>query len=141
MVFALIALTAFAATTAMTLWSELVGSLLGQMYNEGRILEEVFEDNWGAQSTLYAWSLHYALGLIMTIWLWLMYSYSGMEKGWVVGGWLGLLAGIVGAIGWMVIFNVRERPQDTGVPGFYFQLLGGHALFGILSYMIFLYWG
>lgn len=141
MAFGLIMLTALAATSAMTLWSHIVGRLMDQQYTEPQILEEVFRETWGDQSTLLSWSIHYALGLVMTIWLWLMYFYSGMENDYLVGGWFGLLAGAVGVVGWMVIFLVKSRPEETGLPGFYLQLLGGHALFGILAYLMFHYWG
>lgn len=141
MSFSLIMITALAATTAMTLWSHLVGRLLDQDYTEPQILEEIFSDSWGEQGALFAWSLHYALGLVMTVWLWLMFSFSGIENDYLVGGWFGLLAGAVGVVGWMVIFLIKYRPQQTGLPGFYLQLLGGHALFGILAYLMFHQWG
>lgn len=137
---------AFAGTTLMTLFSHVCGRVSGNNFNEPSLLNELLETSRSRMTPssgneVWGWLIHYGIGLIMALWIWAMYHFSGWGRALYVGFGLGLLGGVIGLIGWYFLFLIHRDPPETNLKGFAIQLLAAHVIFGGTAYVVFRWWG
>jgi hypothetical protein len=122
-----------AAVTLMTAFSYLVSESFRKLFAEPVLLNYVIRLSGLRASpslnSVLGWLIHYVLGLLFVLvyeWLW---NSGLMSDGWPEALVLGIASGIVGIIGWMMIFSApRDKPR-VAFRAYYAQLLVAHIIF------------
>lgn len=131
-----------AATSVMTLFSYIVSESARKLYKEPVLLTYLLhsfkvEISAGTKVVL-AWLLHYIIGLIFVIIYHFLWYYGIVEMSWLVALILGVVSGIVGILGWMLLFEIVPQKPNIDFKGYYIQLLVAHIFFGITAYAVYI---
>ena len=131
-----------AATSVMTLFSYIVSESARKLYKEPVLLTYLLhsfkvEVSAGTKVVL-AWLLHYIIGLIFVIIYHFLWYYRIVEMSWLVALILGVVSGIVGILGWMLLFEIVPQKPNIDFKGYYIQLLVAHIFFGITAYAVYI---
>lgn len=124
------------ATSLMTLFSYVVSWMFGQPFKEPLLLAILLNNLHLADNTInrvLGWILHYLLGLVFVI---------GFEF-IINAGWGGINAdtamvygasiGLIGIIGWQVMFNLSNKKPSMDYIGYYMQLFIAHIVFAFTT--------
>jgi hypothetical protein len=139
----IILLSAFAATSLMTIFSYAVSASFRKLYKEPLLLQYILSrlniELNEIPKRIAAWSLHYAIGVVFALGFHLA-VLSGITKNiWLLGACYGILIGIMGIIGWNIMFAIAGQPQKTDSLGYYTQLFTAHLLFALTVTVIYEY--
>ncbi|WP_339715728.1 DUF6789 family protein [uncultured Kriegella sp.] len=130
-----ILLAGILATTTMTLFSYLVSQIRNREFNEAQLLNK-FIDNTKClpeipnENSLWGWFLHYGIGIFFTVWMYCLFITFEWQPSIWLGAVLGLIAGMVGAVGWLSLFAFHPNAPETDLKEFLIQLLMAHCIFG-----------
>ncbi|PKA96757.1 hypothetical protein B0O79_0396 [Flavobacteriaceae bacterium MAR_2009_75] len=140
--FAIIILASIVGTILMTAFSQLLAVLTGHKFNEAHLLNALFNNAVNSNSDISkndirGWSIHLLIGLIMVLGLWVFYHFDICGKNLLTGVILGFFAGIIGVIGWSVLFYLHDTPPKINLTYFYIQLIFAHVVFSITVFALF----
>jgi len=133
------------ALLLMTLFTYLVSTLINEKFGQPRLLtiminrSNIFGNfNFGIWV---GWLLHFIIGLCF---LWGYFSFNAFIhfKVDILNGFTyGILAGIIGVLGWFIMFNLHKNPPEVSRHIFYYQLVGAHIVFSItITYALNIFW-
>ena len=136
-----ILLSAFIATSAMTWFSYLLATIQSNEFKEPRLIN-ILIDRSGklsrtiTKNSLIGWAIHYFLGLIFIIAFDIMWVYTTVEATFLSGALFGLIAGIIGVVGWKTMFRLSPNPPDIEYNKFYLHLIAAHLILGLTAALI-----
>lgn len=123
------------ATTAMTLFSYIVAYLSNSNFKEPELLNILLNNSQlpisPSKKSIVGWSGHYILGLIFGLIFYMLFTYTPLNISIFNCIWYGIAAGIMGIIGWEIMFRISRNPPKIKLRSFYIQLIIAHLLFGI----------
>lgn len=132
-----IILAALASTTTMTIFSYIVSNSFRKLYKEPILLQYVLlrlkADIPSPAKQVIAWTIHYAIGLLFVIAFEFIHFQLETKISWYSALIFGSLIGIVGIIGWEIMFHLTNKPHPTDRPGYYTQLFIAHLIFAITT--------
>ncbi len=137
-----ILLAGVVATTVMTIFSHVVSKIRNREFNEAQLLNK-FIDNTKClpevnnENAVWGWFIHYVIGIIVAIWMYCVFLLSAWPVTIWLGGILGFIAGVVGAVGWLGLFVFHANAPETDVKEFIIQLLMAHCIFGASAALVF----
>lgn len=141
-IFIQLLIATIAATSAMTLFSYIVSASFKELYKEPLLLKYLLMKLHIAVSDrvkeILAWVIHYSIGFIFVLGYYLLWVYGIISFTVLMGILLGAICGIIGIIGWIVMFKLARFEQKAGDKGYYFQLLVAHVIFGVTGILTFL---
>ena len=143
--FYIILIAGVVATTVMTLFSHLVSKIRKHEFNEAQLLNKFidateFLPDVNKENAIWGWLIHYTMGIIFAAWMYCIFKSFDSEITLWLGGILGLIAGMIGAVGWMGLFALHSKPPRTDVKEFIIQLLMAHCIFGVIvSFILIMY--
>ena len=121
------------ATTLMSLFSYLISKSFRKLFTEPVLINYVIAlfriDIKPKMTSALGWILHYFVGLLFVLlyhWLW---RNGIMDEDWSL--WLGCASGIVGVLGWMIIFRLPRKEPRVAFVEYYVQLFFAHVIFAI----------
>lgn len=129
-------ITSFIATSVMTLFSYIVSWITQQPYKEPLLLAVLlnnFHVSDNKTSRTIGWSLHYLLGLLFVL------AYDAIVRlEWLPISWTGALLygtiiGIIGIIGWIIMFRMSYTKPKMSYRVFYTQLFVAHVIFALAT--------
>lgn len=123
------------STTAMSLFSLLLGKILGKPMLEPYWLNAVFLHKKTTKHVL-GWVLHYAAGLVF------LYLIIVLEPWFTPLSTInrlctGLLEGVLGVGMWQLLFCLTHKPEDLHVYSYYINLLLAHIMFATVALSMF----
>lgn len=132
-----ILLATIAATSAMTLFSYVVSASFRELYKEPVLLTFLLAQlkidvSIQAKATL-AWLLHYFIGLIFVFIYYLLWFHNILKLSFLNAFLLGATSGIIGIIGWMILFRLADYKPKIDFKGYYIQLFFAHIIFGLTA--------
>lgn len=138
-----ILITALLSIITMTSFSYLISKAFRELYKEPVLLTYFLnvmkiKISPGLQIFL-AWMLHYLIGLGFVIVYHLIWQAHLLPLNWQVGFLIGFVSGIIGIIGWVLIFNYTDHQPKIDFKGYYLQLLFAHIIFGCTAYVAYRY--
>ena len=137
----MILLTAILATTAMTAFSYVVSASFRKLYKEPLLLQYVLQKLHlsvsGITKSVLAWAIHYLIGLLFVYAFYLTVTGLRMAPSWLSGLIFGVIIGIVGIIGWEMMFKISGKPQITDRAGYYTQLFLAHLIFAFTTIAVY----
>lgn len=138
----LIVVSGVVATTVMTAFSYLLSRGKSEQFREPELLNslmarsDVIELN-PSRNSLWGWFLHYMIGWLFVAIFYSIWHHGPFSPGIVSGGAMGLVAGIVGILGWQTMFALSANPPEIPLTQFYLHLLVAHILFGMAAASVF----
>jgi hypothetical protein len=125
------------ATTLMTIFSYLVGESFRKLFSEPVMLNYVIRISSvnvnPRLNSILGWLLHFLFGLLFIVpyhWIW---NRRILDDSWLAGIILGVPSGIIGILGWMVIFSLpREKPK-VAFAEYFIQLFFAHIVFALTA--------
>ncbi|WP_428229432.1 hypothetical protein [Flavobacterium sp.] len=136
-IFLQILIASIAATSAMTLFSYAASASFRELYKEPVLLTFMLtklhiDVSIKTKATL-AWLLHYAIGLLFVLGYYLLWVHDILPISFLTAFLLGFVSGIIGIVGWMIMFKMSHHQPDIDFKGYYFQLLLAHIVFGLVA--------
>jgi hypothetical protein len=134
----LLLLTAtFLATTAMTGFSYMVSESFRDLYKEPVLLEYVMSGLKiklsKAQKAIASWCLHYFIGLLFVLGYFALMWMGYIEVNLLTGLAFGTIIGMVGIIGWKIMFSASGRLPIVSPSLYYIQLFFAHIIFALTT--------
>lgn len=125
------------ATSAMTMFSYAISNQFQELYKEPVLLTYMLAKlkikiSKKAQATL-AWILHYLIGFLFVWGYYMLWVRAILPVTIVVGLVLGTISGIIGIMGWMMMFKLSNHKPKIDFKGYYLQLLFAHIIFGVVA--------
>lgn len=125
------------ATSAMTLFSYVMSASFRELYKEPVLLSFIltkmnFEVSVQRKKYL-AWLLHYFIGFLFVLAYHIMWLYNILYISITSAFLLGIASGIIGIIGWIIIFQIADYKPKIDFKGYYIQLFFAHIIFAIVA--------
>lgn len=138
-----IAAGTFLGTSMMTSFSYLLSNLLVKQFREPVLLNSFLERLYVTQSekipTLTGWFIHYSIGAFFVLVYHVVWSTTFIDPTILNGIVMGFANGVVGLLGWALVFRIHPNPPSIDNNAHYMHLLIAHVLFGIgatLGYLL-----
>ncbi|MGY8914849.1 MAG: hypothetical protein ACKVJF_07165 [Flavobacteriales bacterium] len=140
--FLIILVAAITATSTMTLFSQLVSKFRNNEFNEAKLLSKFIVRTKSIPklhkyNTFWGWIIHYAIGVMIAAAMYFVFWNFNLDTTAIYGGLFGLIAGFMGAIGWLGLFTFHSNPPHTDVKEFLIQLVVAHIIFGASVSIVF----
>lgn len=136
-----ILISTIAATSAMTLFSYVISASFRELYKEPVLLTYLltkFRVEVSPQTkTVLAWLLHYIIGLLFVIAYHFLWTYNIVEFSWPVALLFGAISGIIGILGWIILFEIVPQKPNIDFKGYYLQLFFAHVIFGLTAFWVY----
>lgn len=139
---ATIGIATIMATTLMTLFSYTVAWIVGQPFREPFLLAVLlnkFKVTDNTTNRVIGWILHYVLG-----WLFVLFFEVVLQLKWLSVSWssaliYGVVIGIMGILGWKILFRVTNKKPKMNYTGYYTQLFIAHVIFAFTMVACYMY--
>ena len=136
-----IVISSIAATSVMTLFSYAVSASFRELYKEPVLLTFILtklhiEVSPNTKSIL-AWLLHYVIGLLFVIAYHFMWIYNLAAFLWSIALLFGAISGIIGILGWAMMFKAVDQKPNIDIKGYYLQLFFAHVIFGLVAFLVY----
>lgn len=136
-----VAMTGVAGTLAKTAFSylsswkekeqvsepELLGTLCtGQTGRRGQVSES-------KEALVVGYLVHLLIGIGFAGTYHVLWRKRLARPNTVQGAWLGAVSGLLGLLGWRLLFSLHPRPPKVSLPAFLRNMLINHILFGMTA--------
>ncbi|OXA88997.1 hypothetical protein [Flavobacterium hercynium] len=129
------------ATSAMTLFSYAVSTSAREVYKEPVLLAYILS-SFHLEATknlkiILGWVLHFLIGFGFVIGYHFLWFHELLEISWSASFLLGVISGIIGIIGWIILFKIIPKKPNIDFIGYYLQLFVAHIIFSITAFLIY----
>lgn len=136
-----IIISSIAATSIMTLFSYAVSASARELYKEPVLLTYILTA-LGIEVSMQVriisgWILHYLIGLAFVIAYHFLWTYDIFEMSWPSTLFLGAISGVIGIVGWIIMFTIAPKKPDINFKGYYAQLFVAHVIFTIVAFVVY----
>lgn len=140
-----IALAGIVGTSLMTVFSYICQVAFQKKLGEPKLLSQFlqksrFEIGKETGTTFWGWFLHYFTGFFFSLLIAIYIYFFGGPLSWGMGILLGFALGLLGILGWQVLYWIHHNPPAFDRSAFYLQLVLAHIFFGIGATMIYKFW-
>jgi hypothetical protein len=141
-----IMIAAFSATNIMTTFSYIISLSYNRLFKEPVMLNFIL-DNMGITlkgkwKKAGGWLAHYIIGFFFALIYETLWRYTGIKFGWLSGIAFGIASGVVGIIGWHIIYRLPDEKPVAHLREYYLQLFFAHIIFAcavVIAFKIFDY--
>ena len=132
-----ILISAIVGTSAMTLFSYLVSESKNKNFREPEVLGQLVNrlPNSGSKESaqMAGWGMHYAIGILFVAIYNQLWKQTKVEPSMTSGTLLGAASGVVGVMGWKLMFEGHPNPPAKNLKPFFGHLLLAHVVFALSS--------
>ncbi|MEO8237635.1 MAG: hypothetical protein ABI576_05960 [Flavobacterium sp.] len=125
------------ATSAMTLFSYAMSESFRELYKEPVLLTFLLIKmnlEVSVQTKKYlAWLLHYFIGFLFVLAYHILWFYNILYISVLSAFLLGIASGIIGIIGWVIMFKIADYKPKIDFKGYYIQLFFAHIIFAVIA--------
>ncbi|MEP7092812.1 MAG: hypothetical protein ABI793_02060 [Flavobacterium sp.] len=125
------------ATSAMTLFSYAMSESFRELYKEPVLLTFLLiklNIEVSVQTKKYlAWLLHYFIGFLFVLAYHILWFYNILYISVLSAFLLGIASGIIGIIGWVIMFKIADYKPKIDFKGYYIQLFFAHIIFAVIA--------
>jgi hypothetical protein len=136
-----ILIATIAGTSLMTLFSYVVSASARELYKEPVLLTYLLSSLKIEVSpqikTFLAWLLHYIIGLLFVVVYHYLWVHDIVGMSWSAALVLGAASGIIGILGWILLFKTVPQKPNIDFKGYYVQLFFAHIIFGIVAFFVY----
>jgi len=134
------------ATSTMTAFSYIISNIRNRQFREPELLNIVlsrsdfFRLDLSKKSSA-GWILHYLIGWIFVVFFEIIWKLEFIPISITSGAILGFAAGIIGVLGWKLLFYLSKNPPETTWDiEYYLQLIVAHIIFGVSAAVVYDIW-
>ena len=130
---------AIVGTSFMTLYSYIIAKKEKQKFVEPELLNELIDrsdklpDIKDKKEHPAGWLIHYSLGAVFVISYWILWRKSLKSPGIAKGLVIGAASGLIGILGWKIMFAASDNPPDNDRYRYYRQLFVAHLIFSTFA--------
>lgn len=140
-----IAFAGIAGTSLMTVFSYVCQLIFNKKLGEPKILSQFLQKSpleLGNKSriTFWGWVIHYITGFAFAFLLAGYVYVFAQPISWGMAILLGFALGLLGIIGWQILYRIHPDPPVFDRSAFYLQLVVAHIFFGIGATAIYKFW-
>lgn len=133
------------ATSFMTAFSYIAANVRNKEFREPELLNQLLSKSSLfrlklSKKSIAGWILHYLIGWMFVIVFEIIWELELVPFSILWGGILGLVAGILGVIGWKIFFAISDDPPKTDWNEYYVQLIIAHIIFGFGAALVYAVW-
>jgi hypothetical protein len=133
-----IGLGTLAGTTLMTIFSIGVSRLRNREFTEPVLLNRLLcgfgiVKEYQLKKNLAGWIIHYAVGLVFLLAYYVIWSRTPFDPTFSTALVLGGASGLVGIIGWSILFKIQSVPANIRVTEYFAQLFVAHVIFALTA--------
>ena len=132
---------ALVGTTMMTIFSYLISVGFQKLYKEPVLLKYLLLKSGASltkkETAAGGWILHYAIGILFITIYHFLWTSNSIALTWLNGLFLGIASGIVGILGWFVMFKISKFKSDIDFAGYFVQLLFAHIIFALSAVAVY----
>jgi len=136
-IFFQILIASIVATSAMTLFSYAVSESFRELYKEPVLLTFILKsiniEVSDKSKKIMAWLIHYAIGFGFVLTYHFLWSRDILTISIANAFLLGAISGIIGIIGWVIMFKLSNFKPSIDFKGYYLQLFFAHVIFGLVA--------
>jgi hypothetical protein len=125
-------------TSLMTGFSYLMSEQFRKRFQEPRLLEYVMKLSGAKLSDrskeIAAWIIHYLIGLLFVLAYYFIWNCC-LAKSWTITLLFGAISGIIGILGWIVIFSIPDDKPHVSFTSYFIQLFFAHIIFAFGVFM------
>lgn len=126
------------ATSAMTIFSYAIYAITKNEVREPVLLAKLLkgstpERNSRSPEIILGWIGHYSIGIIFLLLYEATWLIAGLERDFIYGLIFGIVAGVLGVIGWIVLFTISSEPPKIRYSLFFSQLIAAHIVFSLTA--------
>jgi len=129
------------ATSVMTLFSELWSLISGNEFREPVLLAHLFTKGTIENLTLGQWvmglGIHFLFGLFFMLGYEVLWYLTGLMRSAKWSMVFGIVIGLIGILGWVIMFRLLTKPSQLNTRHYYVHLLFAHIVFSLGSYMMY----
>ncbi len=124
-------------TSFSALWSFLTRNefrehiLLSHLYTKGHI------PNFTVKQRLIGWGIHYGLGLVFLGGYEILWQLTNTDRSIVWSLIFGMFSGVLGILGWIIMFKLHKDPPRIHFTQYYIQLFCAHLVFSLSAYSVY----
>jgi hypothetical protein len=131
-----------AATTLMTIFSYMVSRLRNRQFTEPVLLNRFLcgfgiLKEYQLEKNPAGWIIHYGVGLLFLIGYYLIWSRTSFDPTWQTALVLGAASGLIGIMGWAIVFKIQSVPPNIRVSEYFTQLFVAHVIFALTATAVF----
>ncbi len=126
------------ATLLMTAFSYLYAYLSKGNFKEPQLLNLLLTRISGIpirKKSIVGWILHFVFGIIFTVIIYLFWE-TFMQPNWINTLLIGIIAGIIGSIGWKIFFVLHPKPPKIKFIEYSLQLIIAHIIFSFTCFFL-----
>lgn len=132
-----ILISAIVGTSAMTLFSYLTSNKKNKNFREPQLLGQLIKrlpvNGSKKSSQMAGWGMHYAIGTLFVVCYSELWEQTKGKPSLASGTVLGAGSGLVGVMGWKLMFEAHPNPPAKNLKPFFGHLILAHIVFGISS--------
>ena len=136
-----IIISGIAATTVMTLFSYVVSGSTRELYKEPVLLTFILSSlkiEVSARTKIFlGWFLHYVIGTAFVLVYHVLWFYDIAEVSWLLALLFGAISGLIGIIGWILMFEIIPTKPNIDFDGYYLQLFVAHIIFAAVAFVVY----
>ncbi len=132
-----------AAVLAMTLFSIIWGKITNNLFSEPQLLAKIIKNAYKEKvsfstALLLGWIIHFMIGFTFLGLYELLWSVLSWEKALLLSIPLGLFSGILGSIGWKILFKLVDYTAKFNHLHYYIHLIFAHVVFSVIAVLVYL---
>ena len=130
-------ISAIVGTSAMTLFSYLISESKNKNFREPEVLGQLIKRlpivGIKESAQIAGWGIHYLIGTLFVTAYSEIWEQSKVKPSLTSGALLGAASGVVGVMGWKIMFDGHPNPPAKNLKPFFGHLLLAHIVFGFSS--------
>lgn len=134
-----ILLAAAVGTSFMTLYSYVISRRKKDQFVEPVLLNELADTTdelpeiHDKETHPAGWAAHYGMGVLFVLAYYFLWRNSLRSPGIVKGLLIGAVSGLIGIIGWKIMFAANDKPPHNNRIKYYRQLFFAHIVFSFFA--------
>lgn len=136
-----IVISSVAATSLMTIFSYMLSANFRELYKEPVLLSYLLTSLDISLSKkvkrFFGWLIHYSIGFLFVLVYHILWENQIVEKNWITALFLGAVSGIIGILGWLMMFKISKYKPNIDFKGYYLQLFFAHVIFGLGALLVY----
>lgn len=129
----------FAMTLFSIIWGRLTNNAFSQPYLLTRILKSIKNERISSSTILLSgWLIHIVLGFAFLIIYELLWWVFNWDKGLLLSISFGIVSGLIGVLGWNLMFKSVEFNPDFNHLHYYVHLIFAHIVFSVFAVFVYI---
>ncbi len=133
---------AVVGTGFMTIFSYIMANVKHNQFKEPELLNKLLDSSTTVsadfgRNNIAGWLIHFSIGVTFVIVFSLLWNFTIIDPSWFTAAVFGFGAGIIGILGWEIMFKLNAAPPDVHLKKFFVQLLFAHVIFALSAFWVY----